>query len=1035
MEKNSAKIEKGLISVIIPIFKVEKFIEKTLESVLASSYKKLEIICVDDGSPDKSLLIVEKFRELDDRIKIVKNPKNFGLFRARVEGMKVATGEYVAFVDSDDQIGVDWFRLLYNKITAEKADMVIGNTVNVDENGNYTYYNNYRSFTSSHQSIMQPDVLDAFYSQEGANYVWHTVWNKLYSRELIEKGLHYFKKIDFRLIMCEDVAFSSVFYMLAKKLSFANADAYFYWHHKSASTSCEIPKSKIIENINDVRNVFKFVKESIVEYDKTLFEKYEKNYLNFKARYHRIWSNMIISKDMTKDKDIVKAMQTAFDTKEMIPCPPKDFYFTELTTPWSNRYEWVKKQIISEDVKVVSFDMFDTLVVRPFYKPEDIFFYLGLYVKKLLPYLNEKTFYDYRFVAENRARKKISLDNPTWEDVSLVEIYDEFAKLLVVDKEIVNKIYQEEKRLEVYFCKVRNAVKDLFDLAIESGKKVIVTSDMYLEIDTVREILNNNGYQKVDRIFLSSEMRSLKATGTLFNVMLSELNVKPEEVVHLGDNWNSDYIIPTQKGIKTLFVPKTKEAFENIIGDIYTGNDLSFYKNYKSDIVDMGGFTHDSALSSMLGLCMNRLFDNPFNPYQKESNYNGDSYHTGYYTLGMHVFGVADWMYKTAIEKGIKKVVFLARDGYVVKQAFDLICQASSIKIESDYFYASRASLMPYAIRKPEDLFGLYEFINIAAGVHSPESILAMLSSVLNPLTDEIRAKYKASGVNLKKKIVTREAFNYFAKMVIRFSYNQALMDYKLREIEPIFADIFPENCATFDVGYSGRLQSIICALAGKSVDAFFIHTNGNVSETVAKDKFNIYSFYDFAPVMSSVVREFFISKSEPSCVGYQVVDGKLSFAFEERSFAYESNYAIDKFQQGAVDFCKDYLQIYADYLPYLNFRRVEVSAPFDHFMLYASSFDRYVYSSVMIEDYVYSGYKELSFFTIWSNIVEGKLPKTVNQVTEVTNFSEPVDLTTGMINYIKPWSKFKRGLFFLLFDRKMFRKKLKKNLKRQKDE
>ena len=114
------------LSVIVPIYGVESYIEKCLKSIMAQSYKNLEIICVNDATKDSSMKIVESLAEEDDRIKIVNNPQNMGLFRARVEGMKVASGAYLAFVDADDYVSCDWFRLLVLLLFVFAGSILVG---------------------------------------------------------------------------------------------------------------------------------------------------------------------------------------------------------------------------------------------------------------------------------------------------------------------------------------------------------------------------------------------------------------------------------------------------------------------------------------------------------------------------------------------------------------------------------------------------------------------------------------------------------------------------------------------------------------------------------------------------------------------------------------------------------------------------------------------------------------------------------------------------------------------------------------------
>lgn len=1014
-------MRQDLISVIIPMYKVEKFIEKCLNSVCKSSYKNLEIICVDDASPDNSYKIATEFAKKDSRIKIIKNPKNYGLFRARVEGMKIAKGDYIAFVDSDDFVSLDWFRLLHNKITEEKADMVLGNTVNVDEHMYFSYFNNYRALTSSHDTIYGEDVLDALIKQEGACFMWHTVWNKLYSRKLVEECLPYFKKIDFHLIMCEDIAFSSVFYTHAKSLAFADADAYFYFRHSEASTSTTLPLEKILKNIKDIKNVFDFFENSLKSYNKDLFEKNKKHIQEFKERYHRNWAGFIYDtkQDDKTARDVLK--ETFGTDKEYHPLP-HDNYFCELSTPWSNRYEYIKSQITRSDIKVISFDIFDTLLVRPFYVPDDIFYFVGKFAHKLIPEINEQNFVDMRRQAESQARAILALNKPMQEDATLTEIYNLFTDLFGIDKTIANKIKEEEIRLEIHFAKTRKTAKELFELALFAGKKVVLTSDMYLEKETIETMLSKNGYTGYDKLYLSSDKRLLKSSGHLYDVMIKDVAVKPEEIIHIGDNWNVDNVTAHGKGIQTIFLPKTIETFENRISDIFVGDALNSYLANRHSVMKETSLISDIGLRSMLELSANKLFDNPFKPIQRESNYNASAYYTGYYTLGMHMFGVAHWMLKTAKQMGYKKIVFLARDGFLAKQIFDYLNEKTGSGIETEYFYASRKALMPYSIKTKNDLLGLYEYININSGAHSPLSIIKMLSAVLKPLDENDKKKYTEEGIVLDKKLTSKKEYFNFIKALAKISFDEKLCKEKRAELKKHFEKVFPQHSATFDVGYSGRLQSIICDLAGNQVDTFFIHSNGYASNVQANDKFIIHSFYDFTPSISSIVREFIISNPEPSCIGYNLDNNKLTPIFEDKQFSYEETYAIKEFQKGAYHFAKDYTDLFKDYLDEMSFRNIDISFPFDFYLLNASQFDRYTFSAAMVEDFVYSGYNAQSIFGIWTCLLNNLLAQqSYHKETPVI-----VDENSIVRNYISKYSRLKRALFYYIFDRKTFKAKMK---------
>ena len=112
-----------IISVIVPVYKAEKYLEKCLDSIVGQTYKDLEIILVDDGSPDSSGRICDKYAENDNRIKVI-HKKNGGDSSARNAGFKEATGKYIATIDSDDWIELDAYEKMLKKMIENNVDIV-----------------------------------------------------------------------------------------------------------------------------------------------------------------------------------------------------------------------------------------------------------------------------------------------------------------------------------------------------------------------------------------------------------------------------------------------------------------------------------------------------------------------------------------------------------------------------------------------------------------------------------------------------------------------------------------------------------------------------------------------------------------------------------------------------------------------------------------------------------------------------------------------------------------------------------------------
>ena len=121
------------ISVIIPVYNTEKFLRQCLGSIVNQTYKNLEILIVDDGSPDRSDAVYQEFALQDNRIKIIKQ-KNSGISVARNAGLKLASGKWVHFVDSDDYLDIDYYEKMMNAQHNINPDIIAGGVISQNSN-------------------------------------------------------------------------------------------------------------------------------------------------------------------------------------------------------------------------------------------------------------------------------------------------------------------------------------------------------------------------------------------------------------------------------------------------------------------------------------------------------------------------------------------------------------------------------------------------------------------------------------------------------------------------------------------------------------------------------------------------------------------------------------------------------------------------------------------------------------------------------------------------------------------------------------
>ena len=172
----------GLISVIVPVYKVEKYLERCIDSILAQTFNDFEVICVNDGSPDKCGKILEKYAKKDKRIKVI-TQKNQGSSQARNNGMKKAKGKYIYFLDSDDYIHPQLLEICYEFATKNKAELVSFRSIEVfDMNKSEVAYPVFEMNKIKYLITSNP----LYFRKKNGYRIAVNVWTKFYKKDLIK---------------------------------------------------------------------------------------------------------------------------------------------------------------------------------------------------------------------------------------------------------------------------------------------------------------------------------------------------------------------------------------------------------------------------------------------------------------------------------------------------------------------------------------------------------------------------------------------------------------------------------------------------------------------------------------------------------------------------------------------------------------------------------------------------------------------------------------------------------------------------------
>ena len=228
-----------LISVIVPIYKIENYLSDCIESLLQQSFLDFELLLVNDGSPDRCPEICDSYAKLDTRIKVI-HKENGGLLSARKEGLKNAKGKYIAYVDGDDWVDTFYLDTLFKLAQANNADLVTTGHFREFDGKIETIKPRFSGIYN--ESEIRNNILPkAIYTGDFCEHGMSTyVWNKLFRKELLEQILY---DVPNEIVMGEDAAISYSYLAICKSLVISKIPLYYYrQRHDSIVKSIENPK-------------------------------------------------------------------------------------------------------------------------------------------------------------------------------------------------------------------------------------------------------------------------------------------------------------------------------------------------------------------------------------------------------------------------------------------------------------------------------------------------------------------------------------------------------------------------------------------------------------------------------------------------------------------------------------------------------------------------------------------------------------------------------------------------------------------------
>lgn len=504
-------------------------------------------------------------------------------------------------------------------------------------------------------------------------------------------------------------------------------------------------------------------------------------------------------------------------------------------------YEELCRRI--DEHELISFDIYDTLVLRNVVHPTDLFELVHRELRQQGATLGtKKSFKELRIRSERMAREQSRR-----EDVTLDEIYESFSRK--AGDSVSDQAKRLELALEQKFTIANPFMKRVYDYSIAAGKRVILISDMYLPSTWMKEMLATCGYVAFEALFVSGEIGKSKGSGSMYEHVRGELN-NTDSWLHIGDNLVSDYQQAKNYGVNAYYYKDTR-----------------LRANVKP--------SYSIEQSIMKAIQINMVETTSGLSYWEKF---------GIRMVSPILYGFTTWLARQL--KGKDNVYFLSRDGYLPFLIYNKFREHDEDLPEARYIYASRRGYqVPNALHlSKEELFDVLTAYNPGLG---QKLQLAEIFDNLRLDKNIYREQIKEFGFKEFSDFISGEGTRNRAKSVLNAIYED--ISSVLKREQQLAIDYLRQNgiysyseINLVDIGWAGSTQKAIQQLTGLPTRGFYLGTSNSVYPEIA-DRVNSYAFQLGKPsamkrsIMDNVMMyEFIFSAPHGSLVGFRYADNLI---------------------------------------------------------------------------------------------------------------------------------------------------------------
>lgn len=557
----------------------------------------------------------------------------------------------------------------------------------------------------------------------------------------------------------------------------------------------------------------------------------------------------------------------------------------ESTLTKRTSYTRMSKLFLTNDV--ISFDVFDTLILRPFDSPESVFFLLGEIHKC-------PGFKRYRVLAEKLARRE-AMDKTGSNEVTLYDIYRKMQRFVILDIKTAVSV-EIETELSLVFA--NPYMKNVFLQAKNLGKKIIAVSDMYLPCEVIEKMLSKCGYSGFDKIIVSNEYGKSKRSGELYEAVKQYCG-ENKKILHIGDNITADRTSAERQGIVT-----------------------EFYRNVNATGNQYRAFEMTSLIGSAYRGIVNAKLQNGDKGYSAFYEY-------GYAYAGFLALGYCNFIHDYVTSNNIDRILFLSRDGYILKQVYDSLYSDS----KTSYVYWSRSAATKLTVKRfRNELLLRYIKYKIPRNMTVKEILTAMdLPQMGEPL--------EKSGISQDDKLTQNNYEQIASVFMSNWNIVTSAYEESNRAARKYYENIL-EGCKSacvVDIGWAASGFSALrylvedewrldCKLNGLVAGTTYLHDMDIIESQLDSGVISSYMFSqrnnpEIRKIhnvrrMYAVFTEIMLSAPQPSFLDFHFDEnGEVAYTFDCPEV--EGYDMINDIQKGVKDFVSDYTRSFADY-PYM---------------------------------------------------------------------------------------------------------------------